>query len=317
MRSGVAASLVGDRLSDGSITPIDRSSTDAQHEDRTVTHTDEQLDAFASWERQAWETRAAAYARSITDLTRGAADALLDAVEVTAGSALLDVASGPGVVALAARDRGVNVIVVDQSEAMVALARSAGLDARQASACHLPFETGSFDAVVAGFLINHLPRPVEGIAEMARVCKARVAVSVWDAPGANPALGLFGRVAQSFDIADPVPPGPGSSLYADDARLTSLLGAAGLVDIRITRVSWTLSVAPGAWFDAVAAGTPRTGAVLAAASAEQRAALRKLYVEAANACYAGADGLVRLPASAVIGSARSEVGPLWRVSSPA
>jgi hypothetical protein len=29
-----------------------------------VDHTDEQLDAFADWERQAWETRAALYAES-------------------------------------------------------------------------------------------------------------------------------------------------------------------------------------------------------------------------------------------------------------
>jgi SAM-dependent methyltransferase len=269
-----------------------------------VTPTDEQLDAFASWERQSWETRAASYAGNITDLTRGAADALLDAVDVTAGAALLDVATGPGVVALAARSRGAEVIAVDQSEAMVTLARAAGVDALQASADQLPFETGAFDAVVAGFLINHLPRPVEAVAELARVCKARVAVSVWDVPAANPALGLFGGVVQSFDVADSVPPGPDSSLYADDARLTSLLVAAGLVDIRISRVSWTLTVAPGAWFDAVAAGTPRTGAALASASAEQRAGLRGLYVEAARASYAVGDDLVTLPAAAVVGSGR-------------
>jgi SAM-dependent methyltransferase len=272
-----------------------------------VTHSDQQLDAFASWERESWETRAAAYAESITVLTRGAADALLDAVDVGAGTALLDVATGPGVVALAGRARGAEVIAVDQSEAMVALARSAGLDARQASADRLPFDSGAFDAVVAGFLINHLPRPVDAVAELARVCRARVALSVWDVPSANPALGLFGTVAQSFDIAEAVPPGPDSSLYADEGRLASLLLAAGLVDIRVTRVRWTLTVAPGAWFDAVAAGTPRTGAVLAAASADQRAALRKHYVEAALASYEDADGRVTLPAAAVVGSGRSEV----------
>ena len=270
-----------------------------------MTHTDEQLDAFASWERRSWETRAGPYAKSVTSLTRGAADALLDAADVAAGTALLDVATGPGVVALTARDRGAEVIAVDQSEAMVALARSAGLDARQASAERLPFEACAFDAVVAGFLINHLPRPVEAVAESTRVCRARVAVSVWDVAAANPALGLFGQVAQTFDIADPVPPGPDSSLYADDARLTSLLVAAGLVDIRIARARWTLTVAPGAWFDAVAAGTPRTGALLAGASAEQRAALRNRYVEVANASYQGPAGLVTLPAVAVIGSGRS------------
>jgi len=269
-----------------------------------VTHTDEQLDEFASWERQSWETRAASYAATITSLTRGAADALLDAADVTAGTALLDVATGPGVVAIAARSRGAEVIAVDQSEAMIGLARSTGLDARQASVDRLPFEARSFDAVVAGFLINHLPRPVDGVVEMARVCKSRVAVSVWDAPAANPVLGLFGGVIRLLDLSHPVPPGPDSSLYGDDARLTALLLEAGLADIRIARVHWSLTVAPGDWFDAIAAGTPRTGAVLAAASAKQRSELRRRYVDAASASYSTAGGLVTLPATAVVGSGR-------------
>ena len=58
--------------------------------------TDEQLDSFASWERESWEARASSYAESIAKLTRGAAHPLLDAAEVTAGTALLDVATGPG-----------------------------------------------------------------------------------------------------------------------------------------------------------------------------------------------------------------------------
>jgi len=275
----------------------------------TVIHTDEQLDTFAAWERRSWEARAEPYAAGIAALTRGAADTLLDAADVGAGTSLLDVATGPGVVGLAARDRGARVVAVDQSQSMVALARSAGLDAGQASADQLPFETGAFDAGVAGFLINHLSRPMDGMAELARVCRARVAVSVWDSPLANPALGLFGRVAQSLDIADPVPPGPDSSLYGDEARLATLLASAGLRDIRITRARWTFTVAPGPWFDAVAAGTPRTGAVLAVASAEQRSELRQLYVDAARASYGSDDGRVTLPAAAVIGSGRSRVDP--------
>lgn len=269
-----------------------------------MTPTEEQLEAFAAWERETWETRAASYAQSITHLTRGAAEALLDAAEVEAGTVLLDVATGPGVIGLTARSRGAGVTAVDQSEAMVTLARSAGLDARQASADRLPFETGAFDAVVAGFLINHLPRPRVGVAELARVCKARVAISVWDTAGANPALGLFGDLVQSLDIDHAVPPGPDSTLYADDGRLTSLLVAGGLDDIRIIRVRWNHTVAPGPWFDAVASGTPRTGAVLAAASPQQRAELRARYVEAATESYGGAGGLVTLPAAAVVASGR-------------
>jgi SAM-dependent methyltransferase len=273
-----------------------------------VTHSEEQLDAFAQWEQQAWESRAVAYAESLTALTGGAADALLDAAGVTAGARVLDVATGPGVVALAARQRGAEVVAVDQAKAMVDLARAAGLDVRQATAEQLPFDDDAFDAVVAGFLLNHMARPIRAVSELGRVCRGRVALSVWDVATANAALGLFGSVAESFEVPDAVPPGPDSQLYADDALLAALLVDAGLDDVRVERARWTLTVEPGAWFDAVAAGTPRTGAVLAAATAEQRAALRERYVEVARASYGGAQDRVALPAAAVVGSGRASAG---------
>jgi len=267
-------------------------------------HTGDQLDAFALWERQVWETRAAPYAQDMVRLTVGAADALLDAAAVVAGSQVLDVATGPGVVAVVAQNRGAAVVAVDQAEAMVDLARTAGVDARQAGVEQLPFADATFDAVVAGFLLNHLARPAAGVAELARVCRGRLALSVWDVPAANPVLGLFGSVASSVASPAVVPPGPESDRFADDDRLTSLLTDAGLDDVAIGRVGWTITVDPGDWFDAIAAGTPRTGAVLAAAPAEQLSALRERYVEVATASYGGADGLVTLPAGAVVGSGR-------------
>ncbi len=267
-------------------------------------HSDEQLDAFARWERQVWETRAAAYSQGLVRLSVGAADALLDAAAVAAGSQVLDVATGPGVVAVVARNRGASVVAVDQAEAMVGLARAAGVDARQADVDQLPFDDGTFDAVVAGFLLNHLARPATGIVELVRVCRGRLALSVWDVPAANPVLGLFGSVASSFTSSTVVPPGPDSDRFADNDRFTNLLIDAGLDDITIGRVSWTITVDPADWFDAIAAGTPRTGAVLAAAPAEQLALLRARYVEVATSSYGGADGLVTLPAGAIVGSGR-------------
>lgn len=276
-----------------------------------MSHSEEELEAFARWERQAWEARAHPYAEGLTALTQGAAEALLDAAAVTAATRLLDVATGPGVVALAARRRGAEVTAVDQSQAMVDLARAAGLDARRAGAEELPFDDDTFDAVVAGFLVNHLARADAGVAELARVCGAggRVAVSVWDAPEANAALGLFGPVAESAGLAAPTPPGPDGALYADAGRLTALLTTAGLDDVRVARVGWTIAVEPGAWFDAVAAGTPRTGAVLSEATPEQRAALRQRYVEVASASFGDGTGQVVLPAAALVGSGRAGAVP--------
>ena len=133
-----------------------------------MTHTDDELDAFAEWERASWETRATPYAASLGDLTRGSVPALLDAARVAAGRRVLDVGTGPGFVALAAADRGAVVTAVDQSSAMVEIARAAGVDARAGSATELPVADGGFDALVAGYLLNHLPRPEAAVAEFAR-----------------------------------------------------------------------------------------------------------------------------------------------------
>lgn len=271
-----------------------------------MSHTEDELEAFAAWERAAWEERAIPYAASITDLTEGAAPGLLDAAGVTAGTSLLDVATGPGVVASLAIGRGARVTAVDQSAAMVALASSALPDVTvtAASAELLPFADGTFGAVVAGFLLNHLARPATGVREMTRVLDAggRVALSVWDRPEANPALGLFGPVAQSLGATAVVPPGPESTVYADDDALVALLADAGLTDIQVERVNWDVDVEPGAWFDAVAAATPRTGAVLARATTSTRDALRDRYTRTALESFAVGAGRVCLPATAVIGS---------------
>lgn len=269
-----------------------------------MTHTDAELDAFGEWERAAWEVRAAPYAAALGDLTRGSVPALLDAAGAGPGRRLLDVGTGPGFVALAAASRGATVVAADQSAAMVQIARAAGVDAVVAPAEALPYDAGSFDAVTAGYLVNHLPRPEAAVASLARVLRrgGRLAVTVWDVPEENPALGLFGPVAASLGLSAAVPPGPDAQRFSHDPAMLELLGSA-LTDVAVQRVRWVVSVEPGPWFDAVAASTPRTGAVLAAASDEQRSTMRERYVEVARQRYGTADGRVELPAAAVLGSA--------------
>lgn len=268
-----------------------------------MTHTEQELDAFGAWERAAWEVRAAPYAASLGDLTRGSIPALLDAAGVQAGSRVLDVGTGPGFVALAALARGAVVAAVDQSSAMVEIACAAGVEAVAAPVEQLPYADGAFDAAVAGYLLNHLPRPEAAVASLARVLRAggRVALTVWDLPDANPALGLFGPVAASLGLTAAVPPGPDAQRFSDDQALGRLLAQA-FTDVRVERVTWRVAVEPGAWFDAVAAATPRTGAVLASASDQQRAQTRERYVEVALSCFGTSDRRVELPAGAVLGS---------------
>lgn len=268
-----------------------------------TTPSERELAEFAAWEHAAWEARAAPYAASLGDLTRGSVPALLEAAGVRAHTRVLDVGTGPGFVALAAAERGAVVTGVDQSPAMVQIARTAGVDALAASVEQLPFEDGAYDAVVAGYLLNHMARPERAVAELGRVLTpgGRLAVTVWDLPEANPALGLFGPIVTDLGLCGVVPPGPDSLRFASEAELRQLF--TGWRRVAVQPVGWTVTVEPGAWFDAVAGATPRTGAVLAQAAPEQRAQARQRYVEVARASYGVAGGRVELPAGAVLGAA--------------
>jgi SAM-dependent methyltransferase len=85
---------------------------------------------------------------------------------------LLDAGCGTGELAeRAVTVLGCQVVGVDQSERMVELTRARGIEARQADVAELPFNDGAFDAVVASWMLYHLPDLDRGVAELARVLR--------------------------------------------------------------------------------------------------------------------------------------------------
>jgi SAM-dependent methyltransferase len=66
---------------------------------------------------------------------------------------------------------GAEVVAVDQSERMVELTRRRGVDARVGDVQDLPFEDESFDAVLAAWMLYHVPDLDSGLAELARVLR--------------------------------------------------------------------------------------------------------------------------------------------------
>ncbi|MDM7856592.1 methyltransferase domain-containing protein [Cellulomonas alba] len=105
------------------------------------------------------------------------------------GTSLLDVGCGPGSVTidLAARVAPGAVVGVDQSEAVVEIARTAASEAGRGNvtfevgdAYELPFEDDTFDVVHAHQVLQHLTDPVAALREMRRVARPGGIVAVRD-----------------------------------------------------------------------------------------------------------------------------------------
>ncbi len=102
----------------------------------------------------------------------------LDRTQAAAGKLVLDVASGVGQDSIALATRGANVVGVEPSGRMTAMAKlfaaeKAGPmpDWVRGWSDSLPFATGSFDACICKGAMDHFDCPGEAIAEMARVTK--------------------------------------------------------------------------------------------------------------------------------------------------
>ncbi len=99
---------------------------------------------------------------------------------VPAGGSVLEVAPGPGFLAIEiARTGKYRVSGVDISKTFVEIERAnaqeAGveIDFRQGDAANLPFEDGNFDFVICTAAFKNFTRPAQALAEMYRVLRPR------------------------------------------------------------------------------------------------------------------------------------------------
>ena len=201
--------------------------------------------AIKARERAGWSERAETYDLLTGRITARFAEPLLDAAGVAAGVRLLDVGTGPGHAAAAARERGAEATGVDIADEVVALARGRhrGIRFLRADAEDLPFAARSFGAIVCNFAINHLPRPVHAMQELARVAApgAGIALSTWDLPERNRFLGILVDALQACGVTAVREPsaGPDPYRFADDHRFRALLRGAGLEEVEVRSLSLT------------------------------------------------------------------------------
>jgi SAM-dependent methyltransferase len=99
-------------------------------------------------------------------------DVALVAVGEAEPARVLEVGCGDGAFAARMmRELGCEVCALDLVERNVALARDRGVDAAVADVQRLPFAAGTFDCVVAKWMLYHVPDLDAGLRELARVLR--------------------------------------------------------------------------------------------------------------------------------------------------
>ncbi len=159
-------------------------------------------------------------------------ESLCEALDLRAGSTILDVAAGNGNASLAAARRWCAVTSTDYVPALLergrARAAAEGLDIafREADAEALPFDDASFDVVLSTFGVMFTPDQDRAAAEMMRVCRSggRIGLANWTPDG------FIGQLFKTIGRHVPPPPGARSpALWGTEDRLAELFpGAASI-----------------------------------------------------------------------------------------
>jgi ubiquinone/menaquinone biosynthesis C-methylase UbiE len=156
---------------------------------------------------------------------------LCEALDLRAGSKVLDVAAGNGNATLAAARRWCDVTSTDYVPALLkcgrerAAAEHLTVEFREADAEALPFADASYDAVLSTFGVMFTPDQDKAASELARVCKSggKIGLANWTPQG------FIGQLFKAIGKHLPPPAGVKSPvLWGTPARLQEMFGAQAL-----------------------------------------------------------------------------------------
>lgn len=229
------------------------------------------------------------------------AEALVRVAAPEAGDRVLDVACGTGNAALLAAARGADVVGVDSSERLIAVARQrarkAGLVAEflVGDALVLPVGDADFDVVLSAFGVIFAADPAQAISEIARVLRSdgRAYITAWVASGPIDAmLTVLGRAVEQATGAPP----PRRFAWADGDAVASVAEPWGLAVSTAQHELEIRAPSPEAYVDA---GREHPMAIEVWPVLERAGLLDRLREEMIQALAAGNEGagelLVRSP----------------------
>jgi SAM-dependent methyltransferase len=204
-------------------------------------------------------------------------DRIVAALAIKPGVRVLDVACGPGGVALRAARAGADVIGIDISADQLAKARRAaeaeGLAIRfdEGDCQELPYADAGFDAVPSAFGAIFAPGHERAAAELARVCRpgGRLALTAWPK---DEWLEVGERAGR------PSSEGPDASDWGREEHVRVLLGHA--FDLELQTGEWRIEAGSGEeLWEFVSTSMLPLRAWLAEQSDEARARAERIYLD--------------------------------------
>ena len=156
---------------------------------------------------------------------------LCEALDVSSGQKVLDVAAGNGNVTLAAARRWCDVVSTDYVPSLLergrlrAAAEGLSVKFEAADAEALPFAEASFNVVVSTFGVMFTPNQDKAAAELLRVCKSggKIGLANWTPEG------FIGQLFKTLGKYLPPPAGAKSpALWGTEARIAEMFGPAAV-----------------------------------------------------------------------------------------
>lgn len=279
---------------------------------------DVRADVIAQWAESApyWEKHRAMIRGMFAPVT----EALIEAAGIGSGSAVLDIAMGPGEPALTIAERvgpAGRVVGTDAVAEMVEAARREGQRRNLAQARfetalaeNLPGAAGSFDAVVCRFGVMFFPSPAKAVQEILRVLKpgGKLALAAWHFAEKNPFHSMASKIVDKYvEPVAPEPNAPDAFRFAKAGELLEIVARAGAVETSEQLLQFAIEapVSGEDFWTLRSEMSEKLRTKLASLSQAKLAELKREVIEAVGA-YTSAEG-VRFPAEVLIVSGRKKM----------
>src|SRR6266487_2558059 len=280
-----------------STTPIDPNQWKARQR--------QEWDMVSSGWRTWWET----FERSAQTLS----DHLIALAQIEPGQRVLDIATGIGEPAVTAARRvgpGGQVVAIDQSPQMLAIARERvaalglqNVEFRELDAERLDLLEGSFDAALCRWGLMLLPQLIPALDRVRQrlLPGGRFVASVWPAPARVPVLSLPRDVIiQYIEVPSPPPGMPGPFSLSDIGALEQAFTQAGFSEVDSKPLELALELASASdYIRFIRAISPSINTLLASQSAEQQERIWLAVRDTVQERYGRADGTVRIPGETI------------------